>query len=462
MAQNEKLQVVIEPFCDEPSVEEAKFENPVDIHIRQGKTLNKYNLAQFVFNREKYHEIAQYRNNRIAPTTADCFVNALDIGNLITLQEAALMRLMLKNCNVGKQEKDIEGTNFSIIEEILTYLSMYHREQIQYYYRIMNYRIENLAFLEVLLNKLQIGNFCFITYSYIVDNKEKSHIVLVTREETGLFIYDQQVNPLVQPLTQEYFQDKYSFGFIAKSPVGDGRRKLHFYGNIYGVDRQYNQFIDQTINYKEVKFNEAKLIIHDNLTSNQQLQQQLKPYDATLAKMVEMHKDCFEASTEGYSQPEEYMKKLLSSEKERVCIAYDPQSNNILGFCFISKNPYQNNQTYFYIHDVCIEKNNRRKNVCTALMRYVTQFYQSADYLMLEVLKSNGAAQRCYSKLDFEVTEEFGQQKEDLVKSQIITTVMLRMARKTRKCPDTQFHEYIQTPKRYFLTPGGEYYKYDF
>lgn len=461
MSEEQKFQVDLDPTCDdydllEPSV---SFETKA---IKSYKNQINYHPAQFRFNKGKYQQLVNLEKYRFKATEADCVINVLDIGDLVDAPTAALLRLILKRCNETTiNPKERVGISDSILEEILSFISEVHGKP--YYYKSLRFGIDNLPFIYSVLQKLESENFIIINYSYNEGKEQKGHVALIVREEiednvTQLFVYDQQVEGFVKPFTDDYFEGKTGFGFVARSTLKDARYKHGFYGNIYGVGTSH--YLTSDTEYKEEKLSEARLFVGDVETGTEQI----KPFDQDkyIKILAKIHENCFKQSISGSYKSKDYMKELLSQENQRMCFVLDKEKkiDGIMGFCFIQKLTSDQGQTYFYIHDVCIDSDYRGQNVCTALMKYVTKFYQSADFFVLEVLQTNIGAIKCYEKLQFVSYEEAQQQKIDQTKSQVITTFLYRMSRPTIKCKDTEFHEYINSSKRYFLTPGGEFYKY--
>ena len=463
MTSEQKFTVDLDPLCDDINLLEPSL-SPAMKSIKQVKQACMYIPAQFNFNQEKYFELVRLDKYRMKATEGDCAINILDIGDLISSQHAALLRLVLKRCGEVATE-DYSGISDPIMEEMLSYISETHGES--YYYKSLRFSIENLPFMVSILQKLETDKFIIINYTF-TDEKGKnlSHVALVAREvveeatenygdQTALYVYDQQVNPLKTLFTLEYFNNKKFFGFVARSTVKDRRYKHGFYGNIIGIGE--NHYLTRPdLEYEEEKPSEAKLFLGDIKTGTPQI----RIFDNYIGKLASIHEKCFKNSIE-YSDAKQHMTMLLTNANTRMCFLLDKDKNmdGIMGFCFVDKISV-NGKMAFYIHDVCVDPDYKGQNVCTALMKYVTKFYQSAEYFLLEVLQTNTGAIRCYQKLYFELVEETQNQQIDKARSQVTITYGYRMSRPTVKCTDTFFHENIEVEKKYFLTPSGDFYKY--
>ena len=463
MTSEQKFTVDLDPLCDDINLLEPSL-SPAMRSIKRVKQACMYMPAQFNFNQEKYFELVRLDKYRMKATEGDCAINILDIGDLISSQHAALLRLVLKRCGEDTTE-DYAGISDPIMEEMLSYISETHGES--YYYKSLRFSIENLPFMVSILQKLETNKFIIINYTF-TDEKGKnlSHVALVAREvveeatenygdQTAFYVYDQQVNPLKTLFTLEYFNNKKFFGFVARSTVKDRRYKHGFYGNIIGIGE--NHYLTRPdLEYEEEKPSEAKLFLGDIKTGTPQI----TIFYNYIGKLASIHENCSKNSIE-YSDANQHMKMLLANANTRMCFLLDKDKNmdGIMGFCFVDKISV-NGKMVFYIHDVCVDPDYKGQNVCTALMKYVTKFYQSAEYFLLEVLQTNTGAIRCYQKLYFDLVEETQNQQIDKARSQVTITYGYRMSRQTVKCPDTFFHENIEVEKKYFLTPSGDFYKY--
>ena len=464
MSTEQKFNVDLDPWCDDITYLEPRL-SEAEKFSKARKQECMYLPAQFNFNQEKYFELVKLDKYRMKATEGDCAINILDIGNMISSQHAALLRLVLKRCGEVTTEK-YAGISDTILEEMLSYISETHGKS--YYYKSLRFNIENLPFMDSVFQKLETGKFIIINYSFTSEKGENmSHVSLVTREvveeatedygdQTALFVYDQQVDTLKTLYTPEYFNNKTFFGFVARSTVKDRRYKHGFYGNIIGIGE--NHYLTRPdLVYEEEKLSEAKLFLGDIKTGTPQI----RIFDNYIGKLASIHEKCFKNFTPEYSNAKQHMTMLLTRENTRMCFLLDKDKNmdGIMGFCFVKK-ILVNGKMVFYIHDVCVDPDYKGQNICTALMKYVTKFYQSADLFLLDVLRTNIGAIKCYQKLYFELIEETENQQIDEVRSQVITTYGYTMSRQTVKCPDTFFHENIEVEKKYFLTPSGDFYKY--
>lgn len=453
-----KINVDLDPNCDEVNILE-RIQNLEEKDNKSDKLQYKYYPASFVFNEDKISYLQNLGGNRLKQTHADCVINALDAGGLINADQAGLMRLVLRRCEEVKDEKyHYVGIGDDIIEEMISFISETHGYN--FYYKIVRYSIDNIVFLAKALELVEVGDFLIISYEFPVDRNTLSHVVIIRKEKVDdaikFFIYDQQKEYIKTPLTDEYFSQCTNFGIVMRTNGMDARRKQGFYGNICGYGPEKYLTINQT-HYKEEKIEESKMFLGDIFTGTAQVSI-IEKYKETIFRM---HENCFKESVSDYITGKDYMEKLFETPG-RFCYVLHPnrdlRENRLMAFCFIHKK-VEEGQEYFYISDVCINPDYRRRNVCVALIKYVTKFYQSTEFLVLDVLQFNEGAIKCYDKLGFSLLKNEQFSKLDVSKSQSVTIYSYKLYKLTNKCQDTGFHEYINEPKWYFLTPGGEYYK---
>lgn len=143
-----------------------------------------------------------------------------------------------------------------------------------------------------------------------------------------------------------------------------------------------------------------------------------------LSQVLEVHAsaypDIFISGSTKYTTGE--LRSIIEDDKTPVFVAADQEEGSkgavILGHAFtaIEDNP-PTNATYgnrtLYIDDICVNENERRQHVGTALFEFVKNYASenNIDRITLNVWSRNPGAQSFYEKLGFEPLKTMMQMK---------------------------------------------------
>ncbi len=346
---------------------------------------NKFQPTPLNTTPEKIQKILT--EGREMPNDKDCFVNALELGNIISSEIAGLIRLFMSN-------DQSPGVSQVFANVMLNYISykLYHDSDLFRSFIYFNKYCEILCdhYLLVLKNNPGLG-FIFWHHKTGV---EFAHWFIIYSWDSNLYLLDSQLTPPKNKLPQllddsvykDYFQGVSEYGILCHA---NGDPETTFYkplNNIIGLGDSENFFRRVTL-----KDTNSKHIIEVNThIFDSKFDNALSILNTNKDKISDGLRKCF-----NIPNPEEYLwSHLQSNDQTKLCILLD-EDNEPITYCMIL-----DNNTYYFIHSVCTLPDKRGQGGCKTLIKYISDVYRDKP-LILEVSMNNFVAQRCYSQIGF-------------------------------------------------------------